>query len=88
MKAVGNKILLQVTKKCDGTSMQKIGDLLMAPMDPKMAFWEATIVSVGAEVKEVKDGDTILIYPEVGKEIFYDGQVYRLISTSEIIAVI
>lgn len=87
MKVIDSKILLQVTKKCDGTCMQKIGDF-SAPVDPKMAYWEAKVISVGEKVSEVKVGDTILIYPEAGKEFIYEDNKYRVITSSEIIAVI
>lgn len=87
MKAIDTRILLQVTKKCDSTCMQKIGEF-SAPVDPKMAYWEAKVLSVGENVEEVAVGDTVLIYPEVGKEFYYDGQNYRLITSSEVIAVI
>lgn len=88
MKAIDSKILITVTKKCDSNScMQKVNGL-MQHLDPKQAYWEAEVISVGDKVGEVKVGDKVIIYPEVGKEFMYDDVVYRAITTSEVIAVI
>ena len=88
MKAIDARILVTVTKRCDSdTCMQKVNGLI-THLDPKQAYWEAEVTSVGEKVSEVKVGDTILIYPEAGKEFLYDNKVYRTITTSEVIAVI
>jgi co-chaperonin GroES (HSP10) len=87
MKAIGVRILLKVEKKCDNTCMEKIGEFSV-PVDPKMAYWQGEVLSVGSEVTEVKEGDKVLIYPEAGKEFVKDGEIYRVITTSEVIVVL
>lgn len=88
MKAIASKILLKVTKKFDNTCMQKVGTLFSVPVDPKLAYWEATVISVGEEVKGIKENDTVFIYPDAGKEFEYEGESYRVITASEVIVVL
>ena len=87
MKVIDSKILLTVTEKCDGECMIKFGNLV-TPLEPKQYYWKAKVVSVGANVKEVNVNDTVLIYPDAGKEFVIEGSVYRTVTTSEIIAII
>lgn len=84
MKVIQSKVLVIVDKK--DTMTQKIGNFVV----PTSEYERAEVVGVGEEVSEgtLKPGDTILIYPNVGKSFTQDGTEYRVITLNEIIVVL
>jgi len=46
------------------------------------------VVSVGKDVEEVKEGDTILYLARSGTELKHDGKNYRILKEEEIVAII
>lgn len=81
MKAVGNRLLV---KTSDSVEKIKAGSFEVPVTD----YEKVEVLSVGEDVKGVKEGDTALIYPGAGKIFMYNGQKYSVISISEVIVVI
>lgn len=84
MKVIKSNILCREIKSESPTT--KIGGFVV-PNDQK-DYMEAEVMSVGEEVKEIKEGDRIYIYPNAGKKIDVHGENYRIINVSEVIIVL
>ena len=83
MKVIQSKVLVIVDKD---TMTQKIGNFSVPVSD----YEKAKVVEVGEEVGSdvLKSGDTVLIYPNTGKQFTHDGTEYRVITLNEIIVVL
>lgn len=88
MKPIKDKILV---KELDSNVYkQKIGDLVI-DIDPgSKDYVTAEVISFGNDVKELKVGDKVFIYPNSGKLIRdpETNQEMRVITTLEIIVVL
>ena len=84
MKPVTNKVLLKVSEAV--TAETRIGGIVMKEKTPE--YEKAEVIEVGNEVKELKAGDNVLIYPESGKKITIDGKKYRVVTLNEIIVIL
>ena len=84
MKPVTNRVLLKVSEAV--TPETKIGGLVFQEKTPESE--KAEVIEVGDEVKELKAGDNVLIYPEAGKKITVDGEKYRVVTLNEIIVIL
>lgn len=83
MRAIENRVLVQV-KKTGPT--EKIGAFVL-PDDPN-GLETAEVISVGDKVDSVKEGETVYLYSNAGKEFTKDGQKYKVVSLSEIVVVL
>jgi co-chaperonin GroES (HSP10) len=88
MKPIKDKILV---RELDPTSYkQKVGNI-MIDVDPGCKdYVTAEVVAFGDEVKELKVGDKLFIYPNSGKLIRdpETNQEMRVITTLEVITVL
>jgi co-chaperonin GroES (HSP10) len=88
MKPIKDKILV---KELDSAVYkQKIGDLVL-DIDPGgKEYVTAEVISFGSDVKELKVGDKVFIYPNSGKTIRdpETNEEMRVITTLEIIVVL
>lgn len=84
MKVIKSNVLIQEIKS--DSPVTKVGGFVIP--DDQKEYVEAKVISVGSEVKEeVKEGDTILIYPKAGKKVMVDDKEYKVINVSEIILI-
>ena len=83
MRAIETRVLVQV--QTDGPT-EKIGAFVLTE-DPS-GLETAKVISVGKNVTEISEGDSVLIYRGAGKEFMRDGQKYRVVSTSAIVVVL
>lgn len=83
MRAIENKVLVQVQKT---GPTEKIGSFVL-PDDPN-GLETALVISVGDKVDSIKEGETVYIYSNAGKEFTKDGQKYRVVSLNEIVVVL
>jgi co-chaperonin GroES (HSP10) len=84
MKAVGNKILVKVELGKAEKLIQKSGGFMMP--DSESGFERATIVSVGEKLgNEFQEGEVVLIKPYSGTNIEKEGEIYRIITTDDIL---
>ena len=81
--AIGNKILTQVKKNTE--PVEKVG-VFVVP-DTNDVYDTVNVISVGEEIKaNIKAGDTLLIYKNSGTDFEIDGEKYRMISITDILA--
>jgi len=81
--AIGNKILTQIKKNTE--PVEKVG-VFVVP-DTNDVYDTANVISVGEEIKaDIKAGDTLLIYKNSGTDFEIDGEKYRTISITDILA--
>lgn len=82
MKAVGSRIL--VKESAEPVEKIKAGSFEVPVTDYK----KVEVLSVGEEIKGVKEGDIALIYPGSGKKFRFGDQEYSVISINEIIVIL
>ena len=83
MKAVGKKILLDPTPIELKT---KSGIILQPKIEEKPN--KGTVVSVGSEVSEVKDGDVVFFNKYTPAEIEEDGKKYFILKEEDIYTIV
>ena len=86
MKAVGKNLIINVTK--EGTTKTKGGLLLAENQREDIRYVEASIVSIGDEVKGLKKQDTIYFDRHAGHKIEIDKKIYRVIKAQDIVIVL
>lgn len=84
MKVLDGRILVQVNKEA---YTQKIGEFQVAVGAGE--YQVANVVAVGPRVEgDIKEGDTIYMYQNAGKEFTHEGQKYRVLTSNEVIVVL
>ena len=86
MKAVGKNLIINVTK--EGTTKTKGGLLLAENQREDIRYVEASIVSIGDEVKGLKQDDTIYFDRHAGHKIEVDKKSYHVIKSGDIVVVL
>ena len=86
MKAVGKNLIINVTK--EGTTKTKGGLLLAENQREDIRYIEASIVSVGDEVKGLKEKDIIYFDRHAGHKIEIDKKSYIVIKAQDIVVVL
>lgn len=86
MKAVGKNLIINVAK--EGTTKTKGGLLLAENQREDIRYVEASIVSVGDEVKGLKEKDIIYFDRHAGHKIEIDKTTYRVIKAQDIVIVL
>ena len=86
MKAVGKNLIINVTK--EGTTKTKGGLLLAENQREDIRYVEASIVSIGDEVKGLKQDDTVYFDRHAGHKIEIDKKIYRVIKAQDIVIVL
>ena len=86
MKAVGKNLIIQQVK--EGTTKTKGGLLLAESQREDIRYVEASVVSVGDEVKGLKEKDIIYFDRHAGHKIEIDKKSYRIIKAQDIVVVL
>ena len=86
MKAVGKNLIINVTK--EGTTKTKGGLLLAENQREDIRYVEASIVSIGDEVKGLKQDDIIYFDRHAGHKLEIDKKTYRVIKAQDIVIVL
>ena len=84
MKAINDYVI--VNKVNEGP--KKVGGLILTDKtDTDNRYKKANIISVGNEVKIVKEGDIIFYDKYAGHDIGYNDELYRVIRSRDIVLV-
>lgn len=83
IRVVGDKILAQF-KKVEAPS----GILLPDHLKPKVTDEDATVLSVGEEVTEIKVGDKVIFNPQSALLVELQGNTYILLTKKGVIGVV
>ena len=86
MKAVGRNLIINVTK--EGTTKTKGGLLLAENQREDIRYVEASIVSVGDEVKGLKEKDIIYFDRHAGHKIEVENNTYHVIKSQDVVVVL
>ena len=86
MKAVGKNLIINVTK--EGTTKTKGGLLLAENQREDIRYVEASIVSVGDEVKGLKEKDIIYFDRHAGHKLEIDKKDYHVIKAQDIVVIL
>tara|TARA_Y100001938_G_C7926874_1_gene347335 strand:+ start:140 stop:400 length:261 start_codon:yes stop_codon:yes gene_type:complete len=86
MKAVGKNLIINVTK--EGTTKTKGGLLLAENQREDIRYVEASIVSIGDEVKGLNKEDIIYFDRHAGHKIEINKKTYRVIKAQDIVIVL
>ena len=84
MKAINDYVIVDKIKE----EPKKIGGLILTDKtDEDNRYKKANIISVGNEVKIVKEGDIIFYDKHAGHDIGYNNELYRVIRSRDIVLV-
>ena len=84
MKAINDYVIVDKVKE----GPKKVGGLLLTDdTDKDNRYKKANIVSVGNEVKIVKENDVIFYDKHAGHDIGYNDKMYRVIRSRDIVLV-
>ena len=84
MQAINDYVIVDKIKE----EPKKISGLILTDeTDQDNRYKKANIISVGNEVKIVKEGDTIFYDKHAGHDIDYDNKLYRVIRARDIVLV-
>lgn len=87
MKAIGNKIILEIDKPQEKT---KAG--LFMPEDANMDYKIGTVVSAGPGEKDnpmqVTEGDRVIVQKRAGTEVMIDDKPYTVVGQLDILVVL
>ena len=86
MKAVGKNLIINVTK--EGTTKTKGGLLLAENQREDIRYVEASIMSIGDEVKGLNKEDIIYFDRHAGHKIEINKKTYRVIKAQDIVIVL
>ena len=86
MKAVGKNLIINVEK--EGTTKTKGGLLLAENQREDIRYVEASIVSIGDEVKGLNKEDIIYFDRHAGHKIEINKKTYRVIKAQDIVIVL
>lgn len=85
MKAVNFGILVQTQK--EDVLTQKVGGFIVAA--DSRDYEKVKVLSVGDKIEsDIKEGDTLLVFPNSGKTFTHDMNEYRVINISDVIVVL
>lgn len=84
MKAVDTRILVKEIK--EDAPVEKIGNIVIPDSDTGQKKFK--VLSVGEKIESVHEEDTVYTYPNSGHEFKHDGETYRVISITDILAVL
>lgn len=84
MKVLDGRVLLKIQEMEE--PITKIGAMVIK--DQPKEYEKAVVLEVGSKVEDLDPEDEVLIYPGAGKSFKYDGEEYRVVSSSEIIVVL
>ena len=87
MKVLKDRVLISVTKESE---MKKTESGLMLPENvlENGDLEEGVVINVGPGVEGVEEGDRVYIYRGAGKEFKIEGEIYRTVSSAEIVVVL
>ena len=84
MKAINDYVIVDKIKE----EPKKIGGLILTDKtDEDNRYKKANIISVGNEVKIVKEGDIIFYDKHAGHDIGYNDELYKVIRMRDIVLV-
>ena len=84
MKAINDYVIVDIIKK----RPKKVGGFILTDdTDKDNRYKKANIISVGNEVKIVKEGDVIFYDKHAGHDIGYNDELYRVIRSRDIVLV-
>ena len=84
MKAINDYVIVDKPKE----GPKKVGGLILTDeIDETNRYKKANIISVGNEVKIVKEGDVIFYDKHAGHDIGYNDELYRVIRMRDIVLV-
>ena len=84
MKAINDYVIVDIIKK----GPKKVGGFILTDdTDKDNRYKKANIISVGNEVKIVKEGDVIFYDKHAGYDIGYNDELYRVIRSRDIVLV-
>ena len=86
MKAVGRNLIIQKTK--EGTTKTKGGLLLAETHRDDIRYVEASVISVGEEIKGINEGSNIFFDRHAGHKIEIDKQTYHVIKAQDVVVVL
>ena len=86
MKAVGRNLIIQKTK--EGTTKTKGGLLLAETHRDDIRYVEASVISVGEEIKGVNEGSVIYFDRHAGHKIEIEKQSYHVIKAQDVVVVL
>jgi len=86
MKAVGRNLIIQKTK--EGTTKTKGGLLLAETHRDDIRYVEASVISVGEEIKGVNEGSKIFFDRHAGHKIEIEKQTYHVIKAQDVVVVL
>lgn len=85
MLVLESKILLKVQR--GEAAVEKIGGMVVPVGAGQYSVGQ--VISVGPKVEGgIKEGDTVYYYPNSGKELTIKDEVYRVISSAEVLVVL
>ena len=86
MKAIGRNLIIQKTK--EGTTKTKGGLLLAENQREDIRYVEATIVSVGNDIVDIKQQDKMFFDRHAGHKIEIEKETYHVIKTQDVVVVL
>ncbi len=86
MKAVGKNLIISVAK--EGTTKTKGGLLLAESQREDIRYVEASVISIGDEVKGLKEKDIIYFDSHAGHKIEINKITYKVIKAQDIVIVL
>ena len=86
MKAVGRNLIIEKTK--EGTTKTKGGLLLAESQRDDIRYTQATVISVGDEVPDLKKDDKIFFDRHAGHKIEIKDDTYHVIKLQDVVVVL
>ena len=86
MKAVGRNLIIQKTK--EGTTKTKGGLLLAETHRDDIRYVEAVVISIGEEIKGIKEGSKIFFDRHAGHKIEIEKETYHVIKIQDVVVVL
>tara|TARA_R100001086_G_scaffold178562_1_gene98944 strand:- start:203 stop:463 length:261 start_codon:yes stop_codon:yes gene_type:complete len=86
MKAVGRNLIIQKTK--EGTTKTRGGLLLAETHRDDIRYVEAVVISIGEEIKGIKEGSKIFFDRHAGHKIEIEKETYHIIKIQDVVVVL
>jgi len=86
MKAIGRNLIIETTK--EGTTKTKGGLLLAESQRDDIRYTQATVISVGNEVPDLKKDDKIFFDRHAGHKIEIKDDTYHVIKLQDVVVVL
>jgi co-chaperonin GroES (HSP10) len=86
MKAIGRNLIIEKTK--EGTTKTKGGLLLAESQRDDIRYTQATVISVGDEVPDLKKDDKIFFDRHAGHKIEIKDDTYHVIKLQDVVVVL